>query len=208
MTMHPPIAPGPGAANPFGRQTYVIRRKVLKLFGGEFRVLDEAGNLLLFSKQKSFKLKEDIRVYADETMTHELLQIRARQALDFYATYDVIDPASGVKVGALRRKGLKSIVKDEWLFLDGYDREVGFVKEDNAALAVLRRVLAGFAFNPIPQTYHGDINGAPVCTFRQNFNPFVYRVTLDFSPDATGLLDRRVGLAAAILLCAVERKQN
>jgi len=62
--------------------------------------------------------------------------------------------------------------------------------------------------NLIPQTFFGSINGMPVCSFKQNFNPFVVKINLDFSPDTNGLLDRRLGLAAAILLCAVEGKQQ
>jgi hypothetical protein len=52
------------------------------------------------------------------------------------------------------------------------------------------------------------VNGFQVCWFRQNFNPFVMKVNLDFSMDSAGLLDRRLGIAAAVLLCAVEGRQN
>jgi hypothetical protein len=36
----------------------------------------------------------------------------------------------------------------------------------------------------------------------------VSKVTLDFSPDQSRLLDRRLGIAAGILLLAIEAKQN
>ena len=45
-----------------------------------------------------FELKEDIRVYSDETDT-ELLFIRARQILDFSAAYDSVDSQMGTKSG-------------------------------------------------------------------------------------------------------------
>ena len=70
-------------------------------------------------------------------------------------------------------------------------------------MALFRRFLTSL----VPQTYNGFIGGTQVCTFRQNFNPFVIKVTLDFSLDAQNLLDRRLGIAAAVLLCAVEGKQ-
>lgn len=44
--------------------------------------------------------------------------------------------------------------------------------------------------------------------FRYNFNPFVTKITADFSKDTHGKLDRRLGMAAAILLCLVEGKQD
>ena len=39
---------------------------------------DGRGALIGLSKQKAFKLKEDIRFYTDETMTEERLLIQAR----------------------------------------------------------------------------------------------------------------------------------
>jgi hypothetical protein len=42
----------------------------------------------------------------------------------------------------------------------------------------------------------------------QNFNPFVTKINANFSEDTRGLLDRRLGLAAGILLCAIEGKQD
>ena len=46
---------------------FYIRRKVLKIFGGSFHVYDARDNLVFFSSQKAFKLKEDIRVFSDES---------------------------------------------------------------------------------------------------------------------------------------------
>lgn len=47
-----------------------------------------------------------------------------------------------------------------------------------------------------------------VCVFQENFNPFVMKIAVDFVPDTMNLLDRRLGLAAAILLCAIEGRQQ
>ena len=188
----------------FFHQTYLVRKKVLKIFGAAFHIYDPQGEVVFYSKQKAFKLKEDIRVFTGEDMQNEVILIQARQALDISATYDVVDSASGEKIGALRRRGLKSVIKDEWLFLDVNDREIGSVKEDTLLWALIRR----FVTNIFPQKYHGAINGVPVCVFKQNFNPFVMKINLDFSPDTKGLLDRRLGIAAAILLCAIEGKQQ
>jgi hypothetical protein len=130
--------------------------------------------------------------------------IQARSVLDIAATYDVYDSATNEKVGALRRKGLKSILKDEWIFLDPSDREIGLVKEDSLALALVRR----FLLNIFPQTFVAEMNGAPVCVMKQRFNPFILKLEVDFSPDVNGQLDRRLGIAAAILLSAIEGRQQ
>ncbi len=192
------------AGGRFGQRRYMIRKKFFKLFGGAFHIYDEAGNVAFYSKMKAFKLKEDLRVFTDEDMGQEVLTIKARSILDISATYDVTDSASGRKIGALRRKGLKSILRDEWLILDANDQEVGNIQEDSLALALVRRLLS----NLVPQTFQGTMGGAPIFTFRQRFNPFIQKIELDFSLDRGGKLDRRLGIAAAVLLCAVEGRQQ
>jgi len=188
----------------FAHPTYLIRRKVFKLFGGAFHIYDPAGELVLFSEMKAFKLKEDIRLYSDEQMTTEILVIKARRVLDISSEYDVVDAATGDTVGVLKRKGLKSILKDEWILMDANDQETGLIKEDSLALALVRRFLT----NLIPQKFTAYVGETPVCTYKQNFNPFVQKLTLDFTLDAQAQFDRRLGIAAAILLLAVEGRQG
>ena len=188
----------------YSKQSYMIRRKVFKIFGGAFHIYDDEGRLAFYSKMKAFKLKEDIRLFSDESMQEELLTIQARQIIDFSAAYDVVDSVTGEKVGVLKRKGMKSIFKDEWIIMNNEDREKGLIREDSRFLAFVRR----FITNIIPQKYHAEIDGEKVCELRQNFNPFVMKINLDFSLDEKGLLDRRLGIAAAVLLCAIEQKQQ
>ncbi|MDF1530747.1 MAG: hypothetical protein P1P72_00290 [ANME-2 cluster archaeon] len=187
----------------FEHSTYLVRRKIMKLFGAAFHIYDPAGNVVFYSKLKAFKMKEDIRVYTGEDMQEEVLVIQARKILDFSAAYDVSDPTTNEKVGVLKRKGFKSIMKDEWILMDASDQEIGRIKEDSTFFALFRRFITSI----IPQTYHGYMGDTLVCTFKQNFNPFVMKINLDFSPDTGNLLDRRLGIAAAVLLTAIEGKQ-
>ena len=187
----------------FEHSTYLVRRKILKIFGAAFHIYDPDGNVAFYSKLKAFKMKEDIRVYTGEDMQEEVLVIKARKILDISAAYDVVDPTNNEKVGVLKRKGIKSIMKDEWIFMDANDQEIGLIKEDSTFFALFRRFITSI----IPQTFHGYIGDNLVCTFKQNFNPFVMKINLDFSPDTNNLLDRRLGIAAAVLLTAIEGKQ-
>lgn len=190
----------------FGHQTYLVRKKFWQFFGGSFYVYDPNGALVLFSKLKAFKLKEDIRIFTDEDLQTEALSIKARSVLDFSGSYDVYDSATGQRIGALRRKGLKSsFYKDEWVILDAAEREIGLIQEDNAFLALLRKYLLGAL---IPQSFNTQIGGRTVATFNQHFNLFAMKLTLDFSPDPEHHFDRRLGIAAGILLCAIEGKQD
>ncbi len=188
----------------FQQPRYLIKRQFLKLFGGAFRVYDPSGQLVLYSRMKSFTLREDIRLYTAEDMREEVLTIRARQIIDFACAYDVVDPADGTRVGALRRKGLRSLLRDEWLLLDEQDRELGKIREDSMGLALLRRFLT----NLVPQTYLVTMGTEEVARFAQTFNPFLMRLEVTFAPEARNVIDRRLALAAAILLCAIEGRQN
>jgi hypothetical protein len=188
----------------FEQATYRLRRQFFKMFGNVFRIYGADGGLLIYSKQKAFKLKEDIRLYTEEGMANEILTIQARQVMDFSASYDVYDPVEKVKVGTLRRKGLKSIIKDEWLILDNAEQEIGLIAEDNMALALIRRFLT----NLVPQTFLVTVGGQPAGSIRQAFNPFVLTLHIDFSADANKRLDRRLGLAAAVLLGSIEGRQD
>lgn len=200
------ISPNHPLAARLSHKTYLVRKKFFKLFGGSFYVYDSNGDLAFFSKMKAFKLKEDIRVFTDEAMTTEALSIQARSVLDFSGSYDVYDSATGQRVGALRRKGLKSsFYKDEWVILDGAEREIGLIQEDNAFLALLRKYLLGAL---IPQTFNVKIGDQTLAEFSQKFNLFVTKLSLNFALDPQGAFDRRLGIAAAILLCAIEGKQT
>jgi hypothetical protein len=185
------------------QSTFTIRRQVFRIFGAAFHVYDAQGRLIGYSSQKAFRLKEDIRIYADESRSQELLTIAARHIIDFSAAYDIVDAREGRKVGAARRRGWSSMVRDHWELLDADDRPVAEVREDSTALALLRRFLA----NLVPQTFHVSAStGRRQAEFRVHFNPFVYRMTVTIDPEAT--LDRRLLLGAAILLAAIEQRQR
>lgn len=188
----------------FNYQSYQVRRKIFTFFGAKFHVYNPNKEVVLFSKLKAFKLKEDVRLYESGDMTKELINIHARKIIDISSSYDVCDSQTGEKIGVLKRKGVKSMFKDEWLISDKNDIEIGIIQEDNVGLALVRR----FLFNLIPQNFNVIINGTLVCTFKQNFNPFVLKLNLDFSLDRDEVLDKRLGIAAAIMLCAIDGRQN
>jgi uncharacterized protein YxjI len=190
--------------NPYGYPYYVVKAAFLNFWHRKFRIFNPSGELMFYVEMKALKLKEDIRVYSDESKTREVLVIKARQILDISPTFDVVDATDQTKVGALRRAGLKSaFLRDEWSILDSLDNPIGKIQEDSQLMALIRR----WFIKIIPQTYSVEINSQQLIEFKQNFNPFLLKVTLDFSKDTAGLLDRRLGIAAGILLNAIEGRQ-
>lgn len=190
---------------PVSTLNYTLKKQLLKLVGNNFRIYDPAGQLVAFVNQKGFRLKEDIRVYADESATREVMVIQARQIMDFSAAYDIWDSTTQTKIGAMRRKGWNSIIRDEWEVLDPMDQVIGTLIEDSIALALVRRFLSAL----VPQNYDMIMfDGRKVVDLKQNFNPFAYHLNIDFTMDPQATLDRRMGLAGAILLAAIEGRQS
>ncbi|MCR4315912.1 MAG: hypothetical protein NUW37_06110 [Planctomycetes bacterium] len=188
---------------PFEHKTFLVRKQFWKIFGQTFRIFDEDQKLLFYVKQKAFKLKEDIRVYADEGQTDEVLTIKARSILDFGATYDVFDPVNDEVVGSLRRKGLASILRDSWLIFNEKEEEIGTILEDSMGMALLRRFLS----NLIPQSFRIEVHGSEAATFKQHFNPFLFKGSL-LMHDHESDLDPRIAIAAVVLLMAIEGRQQ
>ena len=189
--------------DPFLHERYELRRKFFSPIHTDFTILGPNEQVVFYGRKKGFKLKEDIRLFADEGRQRELLIIEARTVIDFSASYDVTTPQRA-RIGVLRRKGMRSILRDEWEILDSNERPLAVVQEDSQAMALVRRFLT----NLVPQSFHITIQGSPVAEVRQHFNPFRLRMDVDFTLDSRRSLDRRLGLAAASLLGTIEGRQG
>jgi hypothetical protein len=105
--------------------------------------------------------------------------------------------------GVLKRRGWKSVVRKEWTIMDNLDQEVGKIREDSLALALVRRFITAL----LPQAYIFELAGQQVGAAKQNWNIFVPKMFVDFTADPGKRLDRRLVVAAVVLLMAVEGRQ-
>lgn len=187
-------------------EQYTIRRQFFKIFGAGFHVYDPQKQLVGYCKQKAFRIREDLRVYTDDSLSTELFRITTRSILDIAGTYQVLDP-QGTPMGALKRKGLKSMIRDEWIVYDEKGQEVGMIREDSGLLAVLRRLHEAVAMF-VPQKFQLTLNdGRELATFRTHFNPFIYRLGVAIHGEHH-VLDDLMILAAGCLLAAIEGRQD
>lgn len=133
----------------------------------QVKVTDASGRVVLYTKQRAFKLKEAVTVFADVEQTRSLYTINADRVLDFNAKYNIAD-LSGRPVGAVARKGRKSLWRAEYEVLDGGGRtltireENGWVKVADALLVEvpLVGIFSGYVFNP--SYLLTDAAGAPL----------------------------------------------
>lgn len=196
------------AFKPAPGEKYTVRRKILTILGAKFHVYDEQGNVVAFCRQKAFKLREDIRLYTDESMAETLLVLKARQVIDFGVTFDVTMP-TGESLGSLRRKGIKStFLRDEWLVFDPEGREIAKLSELGGFAPFARRFIDNTSVF-LPQRYAMTraSDGAELAAYRQHFNPFVYR--LGISPRREDEhVDELLVLATGCLIAAIEGRQS
>lgn len=128
----------------------------LLAIASQIYVRDANGQLLGYVKQKLFKFKEDINVFADEAQTQHLYNIKADRVIDFSAKYN-FTASNGQPLGSIKRKGMRSILKANYEVYDERDAQVYFIHEENAWIKVVDSLLgeipvlgmfSGYLFNP------------------------------------------------------------
>lgn len=129
--------------------------KLLAL-ASQIYVRDSNGQLIGYVKQKLFKLKEAINVFADEGQTQLLFTIKADRVIDFSAKYN-FTAANGQPVGSIKRRGMRSILKAHYEIYDENDQQIYEIHEENAWIKVVDSLLGelpvigmftGYFFNP------------------------------------------------------------
>ena len=179
---------------------YMIREKFWKIFGNKFWFEDVDEKRYGFCEQKRFKLKEDIRIYVDESKSQEWLKIKQKQIVDAWGGYDIVDSQSGEHIGTVRRKFWASVLRTRWHLLDAAGNEIGMLIEDSMGYALARRILLGIL---LPKKFHIEIGGGgEFVTMRQMFNPFIKKLVVNIPPSHP--LDRRFIAGLAIVIAAID----
>jgi len=179
---------------------YMIKEKFWKIFGNKFWFEDVNEKRYGFCEQKRFKLKEDIRIYVDESKSQEWLKIKQKQIVDAWGGYDIMDSQTGEHIGTVRRKFWASVLRTRWHLLDAAGNEVGMLIEDSMGYALARRILLGIL---LPKKFHIEIGGGgEFVTMRQMFNPFIKKLVVNIPPSHP--LDRRFIAGLAIVIAAID----
>lgn len=206
--LHQPATPVGASTDPRWHQSsYVVKERRFTL-GRQYRIFDANGQLVAYCKQKMFKLKEDIRFYADESQKVELFRLAATKVLDWAGNFEVVDSATGHRLGVLRRKAWRSLVRDEWHVFDPWQQPWGVLKEDTGPMAILRRVLGVLGLEGlIPYEYRLHRDGAdetrPTALIRERFQ-LLWGDTYDLSIGPEANVDARVLLGLTICIDAIE----
>ena len=160
-----------------------------------------------FVRQKRMAIKEDIRFYADESQTDELFRIKARSVMELGGRYDVTTPA-GERVGVLGKVFGKSLLRSTWSIMDANEQELAVAKERSQFWAIVRRVIDAVPYGDfIPIVFHFTIDAGD-----RHLGDLTRRLgvrdkyDLDLSGDAERAIDRRLAIALAIALDALQSR--
>ena len=134
-------------------------------FAPQFSIRDANGILLGYVKQKLFKLKEAVTVFADEAQKQPLYTINADRIIDFSARYNFAT-SQGSPLGSVKRQGLKSIWKSHYDIMDG-DIITMSITEENPWIKVLDAL---FTEIPVIGMFSGYVFHAAYVVARQDGN--------------------------------------
>ena len=166
------------------------------------------GGPVAFVRQKKMAIKEDIRFFADESETNELFRLKARSVLDTGGSrYDVTD-AQGTPVGVLHHLFRQSLFRSTWRVSDANDSEVATAQERSLPMAIARRVIDFVPYGewiPIPYNFDLLMDGRVVGSLNRKFQ-LRDRYVLDLTDDHERKLDRRLAIALAIGLDALQNR--
>lgn len=132
-----------------------FRFKITTL-ANDFTATDANGQVIAYVRQKLFKLKEDISIYADESRAQINYKIKADRWLDFSAAYSFSD-RNGKEFGKIVRKGWRSLLKASYELIDETHKKQYSINEENAWVKVMDSIfgeipvlglLSGYVFNP------------------------------------------------------------
>jgi uncharacterized protein YxjI len=170
------------------------------------------GRPVCFVEQKRFKFKEDIRFFTDDTKSVEVMRLKARQRFDPAARYDITD-ADGGKIGEIQKVFGASLLRSTYRLYDAAGGETATATEKSLAVALFRRLIGfvpyiGDYADWLPIPYHfvfarGDrelgTNTRRAWKIRDTY-------TIDLSEDRERTLDRRLVLAAAVGMDALQAR--
>ena len=160
-----------------------------------------------FVRQKRMALKEDIRFYADESQTEELFRIKARSMFELGGRYDVATPA-GETLGVLEKVFSRSLLRSTWRIHDAAGEVVAEAEERSQALALLRRILDFVPYGdliPIVFQFRIHHDGRELGELTR-FWGLRDRYVLNLAGDHGRTIDRRLGVALAIALDALQSR--
>jgi len=203
--------------DPNAHDRFVLRQRIRPLVNQyEFSLPgadgESPGAPVCFVEQRRFTFKEDIRFYTDDSRDVEVMRLKARQRFDPRARYDVTTP-DGERIGEIQKVFGRSLLRSSYALYDASGRDVAVATERSLGVALFRRgvdfvpFIGGFSdFLPIPYHFVFQHEGRELGSHRRQLGKFRDVYSIDVSEDSEHTLDRRLVLAMAVGLDALQAR--
>jgi uncharacterized protein YxjI len=197
--------------DPNQHDKFVLRQRIRPIVNQyEFSLAEDEATPICFVEQARFKFKEDIRFYTDDSKSTELMRIKARQRFDPRATYDITG-ADGTKIGEIKKVFGASLLRSTY---EVSSASVTVRAQEKSLLVALFRRLVGFVpyvgdyanWLPIPYHFEFTSNGTTLGLHKRRFGKLRDIYDIDMTEDAGRTLDRRLVLAAAVGMDALQAR--
>jgi hypothetical protein len=203
---------GPPAVtiDPNDHDHFILRQRIRLVINQYEFALKEENEPFCFVEQARFKFKEDIRFWTDDTKSVELMRIKARQRFDPWGSYDITG-SDGKKIGEIQKAFGESLIRSTYLI----HSPSGTVRarEKSLGVALFRRIVGIVPFIgdfanwlPIPYHFTFERDGRELGVHKRRMGRFRDVYDIDMSGDPGRTLDRRLVLAAAVAMDALQAR--
>lgn len=111
----------------------------------QIKLTDALGQTMLYVRQKALALREDVKIFEDETQERQLYQLNADRMLDWSANYR-IRTTDGRDIGTVRRQGMRSLWKATYEVTNSDGGLVAVIREESAWIKVLDGLVGGIPY--------------------------------------------------------------
>jgi hypothetical protein len=178
----------------------------------QISVVDAQDQTTFYIRQKLFKLKEVINVFADVNRSQQLYSIKADRIIDFSARYNFAD-ATGAAVGSVKRRGLRSLWRAHYDIFEG-EQVILTIQEENPWVKVFDSLLSelpivglfsGYFFNPVYLVKRPDGN---VVMRLEKIPSFLSRIFTVKQVDRLSSREETQALLSLMMMLLLERSRG
>lgn len=191
-----------------------MRFKVIAL-APQIYITDANDAPVLFVRQKIFNLKEDVRIFRDDSKTDEVFRINADRIIDLGARYNFTDSKTERPLGSIKQRGLKTIWKAHYDIEAPDGTAEHALTEDNPWVKVADALLgeipflglaAGYFIHP-SYTIH-DANEIPILQLKKEPAFFESKFRIDLLETGISAEEEKRLLLGVMMMIQLNRARG
>ncbi len=187
----------------FDSTTYLLRGRLFP--NSSFDIIDPCGNIVLRAKPPAIiSSGKSIFSMQGAELVACLNKISFEDAyFSGVYRYEFKDILTSQIIGGLKgNRNKKSSEGVEWQILDPQMMQIGRIEQEATPPNVR------YGGKPMNDIMIGFIGDEKVFLFKVNINTFRFEMSADFSMDGSGMLDRKLGIALAVLFASMKRTKE